>query len=178
MVFFFIIIENTSNISQFIPKVSINYTFHIKSQTMAAIKTTIFISLLALLFFYEYLYPLPPPVRGAHSNSVTGVLHRKILQTAAHKTAGDNVESSSERKMNNVHMKIGTSGGGGGGGGGRGGGGGGGRGGRGGGGGRDRSSKRTNLGGGGTGHHKSAANRSLVASFGVGFLLFILGLFM
>ncbi|KAA0068046.1 protein no-on-transient A-like [Cucumis melo var. makuwa] len=73
---------------------------------MAAIKTTIFISLLALLFFYEYLYPLPPPVRGAHSNSVTGVLHRKILQTAAHKTAGDNVESSSERKMNNVHMKI------------------------------------------------------------------------
>uniref|UniRef100_A0A9I9DBZ2 Protein no-on-transient A-like n=1 Tax=Cucumis melo TaxID=3656 RepID=A0A9I9DBZ2_CUCME len=109
---------------------------------MAAIKSLLFISLLALLFFSESLSTSAADCRGA-SNSVTGMLRRNVLQTATHEIA------DSEGKMN-VHIKRG-------------------------GGGRIRP---VAAGTGLTGNRKSAASRSQVASFGLGFLLFFSRLFL
>ncbi|KGN44886.1 hypothetical protein Csa_015765 [Cucumis sativus] len=106
---------------------------------MAAIKSLISISLLALLFFSESLSTSAANCRGA-SNSVTAMLRRNILQTATHEIA------DSEGKMN-VRIKKGGLG------------------------------RFRPIGAGtGTGTRSSAANRSRVDSFGLGFLLFFFGL--
>lgn len=136
-----------------------HYSFYLKfrpfsslSNKMAASKSLIFIPLLLLLFFFQSL-PTSAAVCDGASNSLTGILRRNILQTAARRIADNNVE----RKMS-VHIKRGTRGG------------------------RSSSTGSSPIPTRpvwiGTGRRTSAANRSRVASFGVGFLLIFSGLFM
>lgn len=106
---------------------------------MAALKSLVSVALLALLLFSESLTASAVD-RSGDSNSLTGMLRRNVLQTAAHQIADNSVESSPERKMN-VHIKR-----------------------------RMRPVA--------TGTRSSAANRSRIASIGVGSVLVVLGLFL
>lgn len=128
------------------PISSILFFYQTQRPKMAAVKSLLSLALIALLFFSESLATSAAD-RGGASNSLTGMLRRNILHTPVHQIADNNVESSTELKMN-AHIKA--------------------KGGR----------IRPIATGAGTGSRKSAANRSRVASFGFGFLLFFLGLFL
>ena len=109
---------------------------------MAAIRPLVSIALLALLFFSESLLT---------SHSLTGIPHRNILHTVAHRIVNGSVESSYQRKSNKLHTKD------------------------------RRRIRPILISGSNGMHHKSAENRSRVTSFEVGSMLCIcifLGLFL